>query len=47
MDPLEWDKLNNRLDLLVDDMDDVHNFHCKFMDLVNLMAERNPPFYSP
>ena len=38
MDPLEWDKLNNRLDLLVDDMDDAHNFHCKFMDLVNLMA---------
>ena len=38
MDPLEQDKLNNRLDLLVDDTDDAYIFHCKFMDLVNLMA---------
>jgi len=38
MDPLEQDKLNNRLDLLIDDMDDAHNFYRKFMDLVDLMA---------
>jgi len=38
MDPLEQDKLNNRLGLLLDDADDAYNFHCKFMDLVNLMA---------
>ena len=38
MDPLEQDKLNYRLDLLVDDADDAYIFHRKFMDLVNLMA---------
>ena len=38
MDPLEQDKLNNRLGLLLDDVDNAYNFHHKFMDLVNLMA---------
>ena len=47
MDPLEQDELNNRLDLLYEDMDDTHSYYRKFMDIFGLMAaEKNTPLFS-
>ena len=33
MDPLEQDEVNNRMDLLDDDVNDIHSHYCKFMDI--------------
>jgi len=38
MDPLEQDELNNRIDLLDEDVDDTRSLYQKFMDTFNLMA---------
>jgi hypothetical protein len=38
MDPLEQDELNNRIDLLNDDVDDMRSEYHKFMDIFSLMA---------
>jgi hypothetical protein len=47
MDPLEQDEVNNRMDLLDDDVDDTRSFYCQFMDVANLVAAEKPsPLFS-
>ena len=47
MDPLEQDELNNRMDLLDNDVDDICSHYCKFMDIFSLMAtEEHSPLSS-
>jgi len=47
MDPLEQDELNNRLDLLDNEVDDMRGYYCQFMDIFSLMAaEKHSPLFS-
>ena len=47
MDPPKQDELNNRLDLLDEDVDDTRSHYCKFMDVFSLVAaEEHSPLSS-